>query len=85
MSERVRSEVRAYIVREFLAGDGRDLDDDTPLLRSGILDSLKIVSLLAFLEASFGVSISSDDVSAANFSSIARIGALVGSLSGGAR
>lgn len=77
MSESVHSEVRAFIVREFLRGDGRDLEDTTPLLRSGILDSLKIVTLLAFLEEHFHISVSTDDVSVANFSTIARIGDLV--------
>ena len=49
----------ADVVRDFLAKDaGRDrayFDDDRSLISSGVLDSVVIMRLIAFLEETFGV------------------------------
>ena len=46
---------------------------DTDLMETGLLDSLALVELLAQLEETFGVSISTDDLEIENFRSIASI------------
>jgi acyl carrier protein len=46
---------------------------ETDLIKSGLLDSLALVELLAQLEETFGVSISADDLELENFCSIASI------------
>ena len=53
------------------------LDDDTPLLTSGLLDSLAIVKLLEFLDKEFGVSVGDVDFDPENFESVAAICALI--------
>jgi acyl carrier protein len=60
----------------------RKLNLDTPtvgtdLVGTGILDSLMLVELLAQLEETFGVSISTDDLELDNFRSIASIAGFV--------
>jgi len=50
---------------------------DTDLVETGLLDSLTLVELLAQLEETFGVSISTDDLELENFRSIASIAGLV--------
>jgi len=50
---------------------------DTDLVGTGLLDSLALVELLAQLEETFGVSISTDDLELENFRSIARIAGFV--------
>jgi acyl carrier protein len=50
---------------------------DTDLVETGLLDSLTLVELLAQLEETFGVSISTDDLEFENFRSIASIAAFV--------
>ena len=49
----------------------------TDLVGTGLLDSLMLVELLAQLEETFGVSISTDDLELDNFRSIASIAAFV--------
>jgi len=46
---------------------------DMDLVETGLLDSLALVELLAQLEETFGVSISTDDLELENFRSIASI------------
>lgn len=54
----VKAVVKDYILREFLPGEPADsLDDATPLISGGILDSIATVKLIAFLEERFGVRI----------------------------
>ena len=51
--------------------------DDTDLVGTGLLDSLALVELLAQLEETFGVSISTDDLELENFRSIDSIAGFV--------
>jgi acyl carrier protein len=50
---------------------------DTDLVGTGLLDSLSLVELLAQLEETFGVSISTDDLELENFRSIDSIAGFV--------
>jgi acyl carrier protein len=50
---------------------------DTDLVETGLLDSLALIELLAQLEETFGVSVSTDDLELENFRSIARIAGFV--------
>jgi len=50
---------------------------DTDLVETGLLDSLALVELLAQLEETFGVSVSTDDLELENFRSIASIAGFV--------
>jgi acyl carrier protein len=50
---------------------------DTDLVETGLLDSLALVELLAQLEETFGLLVSTDDLELENFRSIARIAGFV--------
>jgi acyl carrier protein len=53
------------------------LDDDEPLIESGIIDSLGVLKILSFLDEAFGVDLSSDEIKLENFKNISAICALV--------
>lgn len=55
------------------------LDDDEPLIESGIIDSLGILKILAFMDETFGVDLSSDQIKLENFKTVSSICALVDS------
>lgn len=73
----VAEEVKAFIASEFLEGDDRGLEKSSPLLEWGIIDSVGMVSLLAFLEERFGVRISESEITPTNFRDLASISAMV--------
>ena len=55
-TDEIKPIVKKYLLEEFLPGAGEDeLDDDTPLVSGGILDSISTTRLVAFLEEQFGV------------------------------
>lgn len=69
--------LKTFIVDEILHGDAAELQDDTPLLEWGVIDSIAMVSLLAFIQKQFGVRIEDDAVVPRNFRSIAAMSHLV--------
>lgn len=58
--------------------DGRaEVDPDAPLLEWGILDSLGLGDVLAFVERRFGVVVPLEEIVPANFRSVEQIAALL--------
>ena len=70
--------IRDYILREFLPGEtAANLDDDTPLRTSGILDSMSTLNLVTFIENTFGIVLEAHETGIDHFDSIRDIAALV--------
>ncbi len=51
--------------------------DDTPLIAKGIIDSMGVMELVAFLEEAFGIEFEMDDLTMENMGTINSIKALV--------
>lgn len=74
----IESDVKDFILREFLPGeDPEELEDSTPLITSGILDSIATLRLVAFLEERFRVQIAAHEAGVAHLNSIEDISNLV--------
>jgi len=69
-----------YIRKEYLDEDDAEdmvLDENTPLISSGIVDSFSMVSLKRFLEKKYNVSIPDAEASPQAFDTVTSIIALV--------
>jgi acyl carrier protein len=68
-----------YIRDEYLDEDEDDveLDENTPLISSGIVDSFSMVSLKRFLEKKYDISIPDAEATPEAFDSVAKIITLV--------
>jgi acyl carrier protein len=72
----LESKLFAYVSDR--AGVPRDrLDLDTPLFTGGVLDSLAVMDLVAFVEVEAGLRFAADDVVPENLDSVRRILAYV--------
>ena len=61
----LKTGIKEYILNEFLPGESPDsLDDTTPLMTGGVLDSIATVKLVAHLEAQYGVRLEPHEMSA---------------------
>ena len=70
--------IKTFILNEFLPGEDPDaLTATTPLMTSGILDSLATLKLISFLEEQFGVSIAAHEADEEHFETIEDINKLV--------
>jgi len=69
-----------YIKKEYLDEDEADdmtLDENTPLISSGIVDSFSMVSLKRFLEKTYGVMLPDEEATPQAFDTVTSIIALV--------
>ena len=74
----IRSEVRTFIMENFLFGEGGDsLSDEQSFLEGGILDSTGVLELVEFLENHFSIRVEDDELAPENLDSIARIARFV--------
>lgn len=74
----IQSAVQSYILQEFLPGaNASELAVDTPLISSGVLDSLATVRLVAFLEDQYRITIDPHEASVDYLDSVGQIADLV--------
>ncbi|HYF48604.1 MAG TPA: acyl carrier protein [Planctomycetota bacterium] len=74
----VRHTIHRFILAEFLPGEEEhNLRDDTPLLTSGILDSLAALNLANFLQERFHVEFEVHELTAQHFDRIQDIAAVI--------
>jgi len=55
--EKIEELLFTYISQEILKGKAEDLNNTTPLLDLGLLDSFSIISLLSYIEKTFATDI----------------------------
>lgn len=74
----VRTQVRDYIIAEFLSGeDVADLTDDFDLVENGVVDSLGLVRLISHLGKAYGIPVDDIPLEPSNFRDIEHICAFV--------
>lgn len=74
MVETVVSEIRAFIVANFLFGqEGKGFTEDESFLETGIIDSTGLLELVAFVEQQYGISIADRELLPENLDSLKNI------------
>lgn len=81
--DNIKEEVKAYILEEFVdESDIGPLTDATPLLSSGIVDSISALQLVDFMEKRYGFAFQAHEVDQDNLDSLQLIEAFVLSKTG---
>jgi acyl carrier protein len=76
--DEIREVVHAYILKTFLPGeDPTELTDDTPLITGGVLDSIRTLKLVVFLENQFDVRVEAHEAGVENLDSVDQITHLI--------
>lgn len=74
----IEKSLKDYIVQTFLYEESTaDLINTAPLIQSGIINSLGIVTLICFIEEQFNISIASEEMILENFKDVSSIKSLV--------
>lgn len=72
--EEITAALRDYLLREVLPGeDPSALTESTPLVSSGVLDSISTARLVSHLENRFGIRLKASEVNAAHLNTVALI------------
>lgn len=70
--------IRRFLAREFLPNSaGDDIHMEFDLIQNGVIDSLGLLQVIAWIEGDLGVQIEVEDMVPENFSSIAAINAII--------
>lgn len=70
--------IKQFLVEEFLPDVGTDdLTDDHDLLSDGVIDSLGVLKLIAWVEDRFQLAVGDADLDPDNFRSVAAIDAFI--------
>ena len=69
------NDIQSFIETDLLSG--RRIDPGEELLLSGLVDSLGVMRLVAYIESHFGLKIPAGDVKLANFETLEAIAAYV--------
>ncbi|WP_300264903.1 phosphopantetheine-binding protein [Microbacterium sp.] len=76
-SSHVATSIRDYMTSGMSSPSAQALTDDDNIFELGFVTSLFAMQLLDFVEEEFSVEIPDDEITLANFSSVARLTALV--------
>lgn len=78
MQSETYQRLHAFVAAELLNGDARDLDENTPLLAWGVLDSMAMIQLTEFIEQELSIAIpTSELLDSANLETLATITQMV--------
>jgi len=75
--EGLKDVILEYVIQEYLEDDSETLENDSPLISGGIVDSFSMVSLKRFLENRYDIQIPDDDATPEAFDSVDKIADLV--------
>lgn len=79
----IEAQIKDYIAKNLLfSEDGYSYSDDTSFLQEGIVDSVGIMELVAFVEDQMGVQVEDQEIVPDNFDSVSRLAAYVRRKSG---
>lgn len=78
MVEKYATEIKAFIVANFLFGDeGKGIADEQSFLESGIIDSTGLLELVSFVEQNYGIAIGDREMVPENLDSLRNVSQLV--------
>jgi len=80
--EIIKTKLTSFIFEKFPLARKKNMSDTSLLLQSGIVDSLGILELVAFIEQEFGISVSDDELLPENFQTLQALTSFVQAKSG---
>ena len=76
--EHIEREVRQFVIDNFLFGEGEaQLSNDDSFLEKGLVDSMGILTLVAFVQDKYAVTVPDEDLVPENWDSVKRIARFV--------
>jgi acyl carrier protein len=77
MSNEIQTRLIGFIQQDLMPGDARQVNDASPLLDWGVIESLKMVALLTFIETEFGVRVPEQEQVPNNFETVRTLASMV--------
>ena len=74
---KLKSEIKDFIVENFLYGEDNELRDDVSFLEKGLIDSTGVLELVAFIEKRYEISVKDEELIPDNLDSVDKIVAFI--------
>jgi acyl carrier protein len=74
----IESQVRAFLAETFPTADASPIEAEASLFESGIIDSMGVLSLVTWLEETYGFTVEDDEVLPENIDGIRRLVEYIG-------
>jgi acyl carrier protein len=81
----LREQIRGFILEKYPRARKDGLTDRSPLLESGLIDSLGILDLVGFLEEKFAIQVTDEELVPENFQNVDQLAVFVAQKKNGAR
>jgi len=75
----IQNDVLKFLYDETMENEFANLGPDDSLLESGIIDSVKMLELIAFIEKTYGIKVSEEDLFPENFDTLKAIESFISS------
>lgn len=69
----IKVQVRAFLQKNFHVPGSKGIEDGDSLLKEGIVDSIGLLDLIAFLEETFAIKVADEELLPENLDTIQRI------------
>lgn len=73
----LQTAIREFVLKQFPTARKRDISDNDSLLDQGVVDSMGVLEIVTFVESSFDVTLSDDELMSEYFESIEKLAHLV--------
>jgi acyl carrier protein len=73
----ITERLHSFVLEKFPLARKRQIKPQDKLLVTGIIDSLGVLDLVAFVEQNYGLTLSDDELSSENFESIASLSSFI--------
>jgi acyl carrier protein len=77
MNMQIEQRIREFILKNLYYAEDRPIADDDSFLETGIVDSMGVMELVAFVQSEFGVEPAPDEIVVENFGSIRNLASYV--------
>lgn len=67
------SELKEFVINNFMFGQGDSLENDTDFFDKGIIDSTGTLELVSFIEENYDISVLDSELIKDNFSSLTKV------------
>lgn len=76
-TDTIKEEIKKYILETIVQSDTATIENDTPLISGGVIDSISTLKLVNFLEEKYAIEFQPHDVDRENLDTIDLIAAFV--------
>ena len=77
MNKLIREQLRTFVYQNFLLGQDFVLGDSDSFLQNGVIDSMGVLELVAFLQETYGITVEDEELIPDNLDTFENVAAYV--------